>query len=937
MINFDKKILKVLVIFILGLLTLTVEAQSVNEVAARAELQKRGYDETRFREELLKKGVNVDNIDPKNPVEVARAQKAVEEVMAILEAEKTAATSAPAASTPSIKGSATPPSSKLDDTRSVDAPASVVNQSKEIQKAVKEGATIEEAVSESLQEANKTKLPTAITYGQHIFRDKSLKLFRTAEDAKPSKSYILGPGDKVAISIWGPSDVNYALEIEKDGYIQPTNQPRYYIAGLTVEAAEKLMASKLKNYHYFNKENFELAVVTSRTININIVGEVFNNGTFNISAINTAFNALIAAGGPNDIGTVRKIQVLRAGQKPKILDVYKYLQNPNLSQEFYLADNDFINVPVAQKLVTISGAVNRAFRYEMIDNEGLKELIDYAGGFKANALKGNLQIKRIENDSVRIIDLNYAAITTGSKSIQLINGDEVIVLEVDNRIRNEVSISGAVESPGKYALAAGDKISDLLRKSVLQPQAITDNAYLKRFNEDYKTMRYQLVNIADINTNPSSKSNILLRPGDELIVSAKSDFTQNYKAKVEGAVRTPIEIPLDDKDNLRISDLVFLANGLQQDAMDFAYVFRSTGFDTTTQEYLYINIKEAINNPSSAANILLEPNDRLVVYAKSTYSDESFVRIAGAVRSPGEFLYNPTLTLRDLLLLAGGLQREASLDRIDIYRLSFEGEKTTRVLAAKLKINEDFSLKQGGDTFTIEPFDQVYVRQAPDFELQRNINIIGEVKYPGTYVLMSSNTKLSTIINDAGGANREAFLKGATLKRMFDNVGYVVIDLEKAIADPNSFENIILQEGDEISIPKTSNLVAISGATHASEIYKDELLSQPKIQVPYRQGKDAKYYIDSYAGGLAKEASINKISVRDASGKITKAKSFLFFKSYPKVGPGAEILVGYKDEKVKSEKLGKDDGEVKWGEVLASSIAQATAILSIILLVQNVN
>ncbi|MBK8547829.1 MAG: SLBB domain-containing protein [Saprospiraceae bacterium] len=166
------------------------------------------------------------------------------------------------------------------------------------------------------------------------------------------------------------------------------------------------MASKLKNYYYFQKENFELTVITARTINVNIYGEVFTNGTFNISAINTAFNALIASGGPTNLGSVRKIQVTRPGQKPKNLDVYLYLNNPSITQDFYLNENDFIFVPIAEKLVTISGEVNRPYKYELINNENLNDLLKFAGGLTVNALKSNIKIKRIEDDSVRIIDLN---------------------------------------------------------------------------------------------------------------------------------------------------------------------------------------------------------------------------------------------------------------------------------------------------------------------------------------------------------------------------------------------------------------------------------------------------------------------------------------------------------------------------------------------------
>jgi protein involved in polysaccharide export with SLBB domain len=925
--------IRLLLFIFLSLASLTSFAQNINEAAAKAELEKRGYDVDRFKQEMIKKGVNSEAINPENPIDVARAKKAAEEVMAMLDAEKKANTK-PDTVAPK-QTTVTPPQSKLEETRTVDEKDKVLNQTKEIQKAVKEGATIEEAVSEKLQESAKEKLPAATTYGQHIFRDKSLQLFRTAADAKPTKAYVLGPGDRISVSIWKQSTVNFAVEIGKDGFVQPTDLPRIYLAGLTVSQAEDQMYSILRNYYYFSKENYELSVTTARTLNVNIVGEVFNNGTFNISAVNTAFNALIAAGGPNDIGSVRKIQLIRSAKKPIIIDVYKYLQNPIISQDFYLAENDYINVPVAQKLVTITGAINRPFRYELIENEQLKELISFAGGLKANALKGNIQIKRIENDSVRIIDVKYTDLEKSNRNFELLNGDIVEISQINEVVKNEVMITGAVEKPGTYALANNEKLTDLLKKAVLLDNAITTRAYLKRFNDDLKTVRYEYINLFNAISNPESADNLVMRKGDELIISSKATFTDTYKMKVEGAVRNPTEMTLDVEKNLKISDAVFFAGGLTTDAIrDFAYVFRSKIEDAKTQEYISINLNEALTNPNSATNIELEPGDRLVIYSRNNYIDESFVKVAGAVRKPGEFLYNATLKIKDVLLLAGGFRREAALDRIDVYRLYFEENKATRVLEAKLRMDENYNLIAGGSDFQLEPFDQIFVRMAPEFELQRNVFVNGEVKYPGTYALMNDNTKLSSVIKDAGGVTDEAFLRGATLLR--SKLGFVIIDLEKAIKSPKSFENIILQEGDEINIPKISNIVTITGATKSYELYPDKITTQGKIQVPYRNGKSAKYYIDQYAGGISKDGSSRKIAVVDASGKVTKPKGFLFFKSYPKVSPGSEIKVGYKDIKVRDEK-GKEKEDVKWGDVLANSIAQATAILSLILLIQNVN
>lgn len=918
-----------LVTFLCGL-WFSASAQTPTEEAARSELVKRGYDADRFQQEMINKGVDPAKVDINNPADLARARKAAEEVAAMLDAEKNASLKLNNSDVPM------PHPNKNNTVRTTDDPSTLAHQSKEIQKAVKDGATLEEAVSEKLQEVANNNLPPATTYGQHIFRNKSLQLFRTSEDAKPTGSYILGPGDKVAVSIWGPTEENMVLEIQKDGYIKPTGLPRYYIAGLTVEEAENLLYTKLRTKYYFARENYALTVTTSRTLNVHIVGEVFHSGTFNISAVNTAFNALVAAGGPNNIGSVRKIQLLRAGQEPVTIDVYAYLQNPVISQNVFLSENDFINVPVAQKIVEIKGAVKRPFSYELIDKESLSDLITFAGGLKATAMKSRIQIQRIEFDSVRILDIDYFDALKSGKKIALLDGDIIEVFEINNQIRNDVKIEGAVENPGLYAVGPEEKISDLLNKALLRKDAITDMAVMKRLNDDQKSIRYDFINLESVRTQPDSPENLVLRQGDELIISSKGSFVDKFSVKVSGAVRNPVDFDLDLSDNLRVADALFFAGGLTEDAIkDFAYIYRTRIDNPKSMEYIRLNLSEILENPVSEANISLEPGDQIKIYSKNNFTDETFIQVAGAVRSPGDFLYNPSLKLKDALLLAGGLKREASLDRVDVYRLSFEENKAVRVLAANLKIDENYQVREGESQFELEPFDQIFVRTAPEFELQRNIFVSGEVKYPGTYALLSNNMKLSSLIREAGNVTDEAFLAGAILTRGKSNKSYVIINLEKALKKPSSYENIILQEGDELFIPKLSNTVTIKGATRAAEMYPEKILAQGFITVPFIPGKSVRYYVDDYAGGFSDNAAKNKISVKDASGKVTKAKNYLFFKLYPKVGPGAEILVGTKSPD-KPEGT-SEKSNVKWGEVLANSIAQATAILSLLLLVQNIN
>ncbi|MBK6782322.1 MAG: SLBB domain-containing protein [Saprospiraceae bacterium] len=359
--------------------------------------------------------------------------------------------------------------------------------------------------------------------------------------------------------------------------------------------------------------------------------------------------------------------------------------------------------------------------------------------------------------------MNLTQLEKSGKNFEVRNGDEIQILNIDNLVKNSVYIEGAVENPGEFALNTGDDISGLLKKSRLKENAVLDLAYLKRFNDDLKTIRYEFVNIGEILRNPQSAENKKLLRGDNLIIVSKELFVDKYKVSIEGAVRQPVTIDLDKKSNMKISDLVFLSGGLQEYATDFAYIFRKDIEENNAPEYVYVNIKEALENPSSESNILLEPNDRLIIYSKYNYIDGSFITVGGAVRKPGDFPFHPSLKLKDVLLLANGLKQEAALDRVDIYRLDLTNNKSTRVLVAKLKLDAELNVVGGDDDFELEPFDQVFVRYAPEFELQRNILISGEIKYPGTYALTSYNMRIATLIKDAGGPTNESFLSGATL------------------------------------------------------------------------------------------------------------------------------------------------------------------------------
>jgi hypothetical protein len=258
----------------------------------------------------------------------------------------------------------------------------------------------------------------------------------------------------------------------------------------------------------------------------------------------------------------------------------------------------------------------------------------------------------------------------------------------------------------------------------------------------------------------------------------------------------------------------------------------------------------------------------------------------------------------------------------------------TRIATYTTQVNRD--LQSPDDAFMLMPLDHIIVREVPEFELERTVYVAGEVQFPGVYSIVNNNERISSFINRAGGLTEEAFPDGAKLYRAEDSIGVVVINLYEGLSKPSSQSDIILRHMDTLYIPKRQELVTISGAVNFRDVLNEEFIeSGDKINVGYIQEKNAMYYIDKYAAGISENGRRRLISVRHASGRLEKTKSYGFFYVYPKVTPGATINVGSIEQKLEKEAVEKEP--VDWGNVIRDTIAQATAVLTLILLLERVN
>ncbi len=892
------------------------------------ELQRRGITEAEFRTKMKQKGVDIDNVRPE---QLPQLEPVIREAIAELEQEKAAqkAQQQPSPAQTAKVETALPSAPPV---QLAPEAAEVARQATtDIRQAVKEGATVEEAIGEELAEAAKKDAPAATIYGQDIFRRQSLQVYKTVTDIKPPDSYILGEGDEISVSIWGVSSADFTYIINKEGYIAPTGIPRIFLKGTSYGKARDLIRSRLANYYVFRPEQYAMSVKAARIVTINIFGEVFNYGSYTFSAVNTAFNALVAAGGPSDIGSLRNIQLIR-GSKTRKVDVYEFLFDPKVQYDYFLEENDILFVPVAERIVSIEGAVKRPFRYELTKGENLKKLLEYAGGFNTIAYQDFIQIERISGSEKILIDLNYKDLQSGNTDYTLQNGDIVRIKVIPGKLEQFVEIDGAVEYPGRYDLEEGMRLSDLLKKGMLLKESRKDLAFLLRTRPD-QTIGLSQLNLNSILEKAGSAEDLALQPKDKILTYTLERFIDKYNITSVGEFRQPVSHPFDPEESIRVRDLILLSGGLKPTASRFGYIVRSNVNNPKLLDYIQIDLFKAMEEPNGSQNQVLQALDRLEALDATVFTDEAFVEVEGAVRSPGRFQLGVGLTLKDVLTLAGGLKLEAAGNRVDVFRVIIRDNQPTEISVATLEVDDNLNVISG--TLTLLPYDRIVVRTVPDFELNRRVTLEGEVMYPGTYVLINKNEKLSSLIRRAGGLTLEAFPEGASLYRVGEGLGTVITRLEEVLKNENSKYNYILKTGDVLSIPKAKELVTLNlGATMASTLYPEKMISGGRISVAYTGAHRANWYLKEFAAGIDRKARARKslISVEHPNGEIKRTSNLLLFKVTPKVRKGSIISVG-----IKPEKVDKKTGEKKEREpvdvervvtnVMALAISALTALV----------
>ncbi len=673
-------------------------------------------------------------------------------------------------------------------------------------------------------------------FGRDIFNNNKLTFEPQMNIATP-QNYVLGPGDHVIIDVYGDTQKSEMLEVSPDGDVTVPDYGPVHVAGLSVTAAQSKIRSRLGSY--YSSSDIKVTLGQTRTIMVNVMGEVKTPGTYTLSAFATVFHALYMAGGISDLGTLRNIKVYRQGRLISTVDVYQFILSGRLAGNVRLADNDVIQVGTYDAIVDITGRVKRPMAYEMREDESLATLLKYSGGFMSDAYKKSLRVLRKSGRMKSVFNIEEFE----RSDFKMADGDSVIVDSIYDRFENMVEVKGAVFRPGMYQL--GEKVT---------------------------------------------------------------------------SVRTLVEN----------------ADGLTEEAMLSRAVIRRMK-PNRTQEVLSVDLKGILEG--TAADVPLENEDILFVPTQAEHQNIRTLTVDGEVIFPGVYEYAEKMTIEDLILQAGGLTDNASTIKVDVARRIIDPEATTATM--EIAKTYSFSIKPGfefdGDrSFTLQPYDVVSVRRSPVSTELFTVRVEGEIAFEGNYTLGVKNQRLSDVVKEAGGVIPGAYVRGARLIRQMnedelarreelikmarqsaasdakdslsmeqlslETTYSVGIHLDEALANPGGDEDIELQDGDQLVIPRFNRTVKISG-----DVLKPNT-------VALKDKKNYKYYI-TQAGGYAKRARKSHTYILYQNGTIALA-------SKGKIEPGCEIVVPSKGP--------KDPAQLtQWLSIGTSAASLATMFVSI--------
>ncbi len=705
-------------------------------------------------------------------------------------------------------------------------------------------------------------------FGYKLFHNRELD-FSPSLNLPTPQSYVIGSGDQLLLDVYGASQQSFDLTVSPEGRVFLPNIGPIQIGGSTIEAATSRIKTALgRIYSGLNGPNpntfIQLRLGNIRSIKVSMVGELTKPGTYTLPSFATVFNGLYAAGGPNENGAFRNIQVYRDSRLVATVDIYEFLSKGDQSSNITLQDNDVIIVQPVQARIEIIGPVRREGLFEVKPDEHLDDIYIYTGGFESSAYRDRVTVRRIENNQRKIIDVPSEEFM----SFSLEDGDEILVGEALDRFVNRVQVTGSVNRPGEYSFENGKlTVKGLVEKAQgLKPEAFTTRATLYRTSVDL-TLAAESLDLKGILE--GTKEDIVLENEDLLFIPSRYDIQEEYFVKISGEINFPGAYPFAS--NMTVGDLILRSGGLLQSATNSSIEIARRVRDASSGKIAEIktfSIDPNLELTEDEKNLPLEPFDHIFIRRSPGFEREQLISIQGEVVYPGDFaIAGANERISDVIKRAGGLTqfaypKGATLVRRTVY---FTGPTEDELREATLRdIMNNLNPERNRNINEAE--ELLYERIDDKLSQKEQERIIKEREQERMRLFESSNFR-DTLFQDS-------ILNKVRIKEQ-DLVG---IDLQKIMQNPGSEEDLFLMEGDIIQIPKELQTVRMVG----------------EVLLPTTSRFDKKNNLKNYiskAGGFTEEARKSKTYVVYANGDAKITNNFLGLRFYPELEPGAEIVV----------------------------------------------
>ncbi|MEB2776538.1 SLBB domain-containing protein [Algoriphagus sp. D3-2-R+10] len=702
-------------------------------------------------------------------------------------------------------------------------------------------------------------------FGSSLFYQRNRRLsFEPSLNQATPKSYILGSGDLIYVDIYGQSEQYYEATVNPDGFVLLDNIGPVSVSGKSIEEATGILKNRIGKYYsglLGNNPNTFLQVTLGNvgSIKVNILGEVRLPGTFTLSAFSTVFNALYAAGGPNENGSMRKIKLVRNNKQIAEIDVYDLLINGTALLDLKLQDQDVILVPPFLSHVKIKGEVKRPMIFEAAEDDTFTDLLHYAGGFTDQAFKNRVAISRITGNQRSVSDVYQNQFDM----FILKGGDEITVQRILDRYSNRVQIKGAVYREGTFALTEGLTLSQLVKNAEgLRGDAYTTQASILRTRDDLSTEMIQ-VNLREVLD--GSIADIPLRREDVVRIASIYDINNEEYVQILGEVKKPGVYPYSAE--MKVEDLIVMAGGFQESAnsQDIEIARRLEDSDLgTLADIIPTQVNPDLGyNPNSPS---LVPFDQVIVRKRASFTMQKLTAVEGQVNSPGIFaIQSSAERISDLIKRAGGLNQFAYAKGATLIRRT-EFFNTESEQLRRQRNLEGLRMKLAEDPSNSEAQADLLQRLLTDFPQA--------VSAVDNQLAQTKKESLDQIASETPGF-------AVKLKE----TEAVAIDLVEILKNPGSEDDLLLEEGDILSVPKLFQTVRMRGDV----VYPTTLR--------HESGRSLRYYING-AGGFERRANRKQTYVVYANGAVKRTKGFLGIRNYPPVEPGAEVIVPTKGPRV---------------------------------------